>query len=67
MRVCLLLAVAGWLGCSAQKGPTIPGGRSPLRQPPANAVGGFTLDLPSVTVPPGEQAWPCVIVPLMVD
>ena len=70
MRWLLWLVVVcsvGALGCNPPKTPTITDGRPPLKQPPANAVGGFSLELPSVTLQPGTEAWPCVIVPLMVD
>jgi hypothetical protein len=65
MRAALVLVLLG--GCSGPSAPTIPEGRPPLKQPPANAVGGFTLDVPDETVAAGTEAWPCWVVPLTVD
>jgi hypothetical protein len=38
---------------------------TPSRQgPPANVVGGFEAEMPQMTLGPGEEAYPCMIVPL---
>jgi len=62
MRHALVLAlfVAGCGG--SNNGFTT--GHPPARQPPANAVGGFAIQLPSVTLQPGEEIQPCFIFPL---
>ncbi len=39
-------------------------GKPPARQPPANAVGGFMIQLPPVTLQPGDEVQPCYIFPL---
>lgn len=54
-----LLTVVGCGGSSS-----FTQGRPPARQPPANAVGGFMIQLPAVTLMPGEEVLPCYIFPL---
>ncbi len=58
--ILLLLAFAGCGG----SGAGFTQGHPPARQPPANAVGGFTIQLPSVTLMPGDEILPCYIFPL---
>ena len=66
------LAVAATLaGCgdetvpvSAPPEPGVPVGHPPRRAPPAHAVGGFGIDVPEVTLMPGEEQQPCFIFPL---
>lgn len=36
----------------------------PAKSKPANVVGGFAIDLPKVTLQPGEESEPCYIFPL---
>ena len=62
MRQLSLLALAVALGCGGNAGFTK--GHPPARMPPANAVGGFTIQLPKVTLMPGEEILPCYIFPL---
>src|SRR5262245_56875122 len=55
---------AALLVCAAC-GPTdFTKGVPPPKQPPANAVGGFSIQLPAVTMQPGDEAFPCFIFPL---
>ncbi len=71
----LVLAGAAALACAASAGCSSGGsasssagsfspGASPRQGPPANAVGGFSIQLPSTTVMPGEELLPCWIFPL---
>jgi len=39
-------------------------GKPPLAQPPANIVGGFSIQLPQVTLMPGDEIQPCYIFPV---
>jgi hypothetical protein len=41
-----------------------PVGTKPRQGPPAFVVGGFKVELPPLTVAPGEERFPCFIVPL---
>ncbi len=42
----------------------LPPGRPPAAAPPANAVGGFEIELPAVTFAPGEEREVCFAMPL---
>ncbi len=42
-------------------------GTKPQQGPPPNAVGGFEIQLPSTTLQPGEETFPCWIFPLDVQ
>jgi len=42
-------------------------GKPPLKQPPANAVGGFSIQLPTITLQPGDEQLLCYIFPLAID
>jgi hypothetical protein len=45
----------------------LPTGHAPRREPPAGAVGGFSIELPEVTLQPGEERWPCFVFPIEVS
>lgn len=47
--------------------PTIPEGRAPNRAKPPNTVGGFRLDIPKITLQPGEEKIVCWVGPLKVE
>ncbi len=54
-------------GCSGgdpARNPGITAGRPPDPMPPANAVGGFSIELPAITVQPGQEMQPCFVFPL---
>jgi hypothetical protein len=55
----LFLVVAGCRG--------VPTGALPPQAPPPNAVGGFSIELPPVTLQPGDELLPCFILPLVLD
>ena len=59
-----LLVVAITVGlCSCQsKAPM--SGHPPLAAPPANIVGGFAIQLPEITLQPGDEQFPCYIFPV---
>src|SRR5579864_6872140 len=59
-RILLLFTLA--VGCGGSSGFTK--GHPPARQPPANAVGGFSIQLPTTTMMPGDEILPCYIFPL---
>jgi hypothetical protein len=67
------LATAAITACGGAEdagGPTAPAfsqGKPPLHQPPANVVGGFSIDLPAEEIAPGEERSPCYIFPLEVE
>jgi hypothetical protein len=52
---------------SSPKSPTFEPGRPPPRTPPPDAVGGFSIEAPAMTLQPGEERTPCWIFPLVVD
>ncbi|HZS36727.1 MAG TPA: hypothetical protein VFF06_07875 [Polyangia bacterium] len=51
-------------GCGAA---SIPQGKAPPKQAPPHTVGGFSAELPSVTLAPGDEVLPCFIVPLVLE
>src|SRR5262245_11743026 len=67
-----IAAVVGLLlGCGVSEGTPTPApfglGHPPLSRPPANVVGGFKIDLPPLTLMPGEEREPCYIFPLKIQ
>ncbi len=54
-----MILLAGCGGSDA-----VPIGRAPPKQAPPHTVGGFSAQLPSVTLAPGEEILPCFILPL---
>jgi hypothetical protein len=61
----IFLALAGCSNAPVME-PELPVGRPPPKTPPANAVGGFSIDVPPVTLAPGDEQTPCFIFPLEV-
>jgi hypothetical protein len=47
--------------------PTIPVGHPPSRTKPPNTVGGFKLEIPKITLQPGEEKIVCWVGPLKVE
>jgi hypothetical protein len=73
MGTVLLLATA-LCACSAETGGTptpdpvtISTGQAPRNGPPDHVVGGFSIEMPSLTLEPGKQLFPCYVFPLEVD
>jgi hypothetical protein len=64
MRLNALVLVFVMAGCGGSGRGGFTTGHPPTRQPPANAVGGFTIQLPDVVLPPGGEVQPCYIFPL---
>jgi hypothetical protein len=60
-----LLVVFQFLACGP--GAQVSKGHPPTRQPPANTVGGFQIDVPPITLMPGEEQFPCFLFPLAID
>jgi hypothetical protein len=74
----ILIAVSSWTGVSctgsspsgteqpdaAPPKPTYSMGQSPRKAPPSNVVGGFSIDVPPVTLKPGDEINRCTIFPL---
>ncbi len=59
----------GTAGCGSSGGDGSAGdgeihGKKPASGPPADAVGGFSIQLPDLTLAPGEEQTPCWIFPL---
>ena len=67
MRHALVLALFVVAGCGGSGSSGFTAGHPPARQPPANAVGGFSIQLPDVVLPPGGEVQPCYIFPLVVS
>lgn len=65
------LALALTLGCGAESEPvpkqTQPPGATPEQGPPENAIGGFSVQFPDITLAPGEERTPCWVFPLEID
>lgn len=53
-------------GTPALEDSHLPPGRPPAAAPPANAVGGFEIELPALTFAPGEEREVCFALPLTV-
>jgi hypothetical protein len=63
----LALIVVAAVACGGSKssggsnGPGFSLGTPPLAQEPANVVGGFSVQLPAITLQPGEEKFPCFV------
>lgn len=67
MRISMMMLwTATMLGCGNNAAEQATG-HVPAQAPPPNASGGFRADLPPVTVPPGEEVWPCFLVPIEIE
>ncbi len=69
LRVALLAAVfVLFTACSSKSGgddvPFDQRGKPPLKEKPASTVGGFSIEVPTTTVQPGTEAFPCMIFPI---
>ncbi|MGZ3423353.1 MAG: hypothetical protein ACXVEE_36165 [Polyangiales bacterium] len=72
-----LVAVVCWIvlgGCSSKSAPeavaelpVIPQPHAPLKLKPKNTVGGFRLELPKITLMPGEEISPCYAAPIVMQ
>ena len=64
----LALATAAAPACSsvddAPPLPPLPSGQLPVPKAPENAVGGFAIQVPQITLKPGQEKKPCYIFPL---
>lgn len=60
----LCVPACGEADAPAEALPTFSKGDKPLAEPPANAVGGFHIDLPAETLMPGEEREVCYLLPL---
>lgn len=47
--------------------PPTPEGQKPRQAPPAFVVGGFEAQMPEMTVEPGAESYPCMIIPLELE
>ncbi len=72
-RVLFALSLIALAGCGAEetppsspKKPDLPKAEKPKDGPPAFVVGGFSVDVPSMTLMPGEESFPCFIAPLVI-
>lgn len=45
----------------------LPAGQLPTPAPPDNAVGGFAIQIPEITLQPGEEKEPCYLLPLEIS
>lgn len=62
------LMMAMTMGCGGEPGlPTLPEAQRPEQAAPADAVGGFAVQMPALTLKPGQEREPCYIFPLQVD
>jgi hypothetical protein len=66
----LVVALGALIACGSHANvdplPTFSTGAPPRAEPPANVVGGFTIELPQMTLAPGDEQTPCYIFPLVV-
>ena len=70
LSVAVLVAACGGKGTSSSSSPPPPAfsqGEAPRAAPPSHAVGGFSIQLPSITLQPGDELQPCFVFPLTVD
>jgi hypothetical protein len=73
-RALAVFAVAALAACSSSSvppassaetsPPSFTHGTAPRQAPPNHVVGGFSIQLPPVTLAPGEEQFPCFIFPL---
>lgn len=47
--------------------PPLPAGQPPLPSPPPNTVGGFEIRIPPMTLRPGDERFPCYVLPLLLE
>jgi hypothetical protein len=70
LLIALTLTATTACGGAEDAGVVLPAfsqGKPPLRQPPANVVGGFSIDLPAEELAPGEERTPCYLFPLEIQ
>jgi len=60
------LAACGGGATTTATEPGVPVGHPPSAEPPAHVVGSFSIDVPAITLMPGEEQTPCYIFPLEV-
>lgn len=68
MRTFLASACLLGLGACGDAGAadtSLPQGRPPAPHAPAGAVGGFAIEVPPITLQPGEERSPCTLFPLV--
>jgi hypothetical protein len=59
-------------GCGNPTDPPTPSpelnqGHPPSNAPPANVVGGFAIEVPALTLTPGEESFPCWVFPMELE
>ena len=59
-----VLVLAGCGQDAVTPDPEPPVGTDPTREPPANTVGGFQIQIPDTVLTPGREFEPCWIFPL---
>lgn len=59
-RLLSLMAVSA--ACTDESAPPV--GKPPTSSPPANVVGGFSIEIPEMQLAPGQEIEPCWIFPL---
>jgi hypothetical protein len=67
--VALIVLSSGCTGDAepAAEPPKVDQGHPPAANPPANIVGGFSIQLPEETLQPGDETFPCWIFPLTIE
>lgn len=66
LRTLLILALVVAACGDEPDAPVPPVATTPLGEPPAYTVGGFTVSIPATQLAPGQERQPCWIVPLAV-
>jgi len=70
-KVCVVAVGCALAACGSHANldpaPTFSKGTTPRAEPPANVVGGFTIELPQITLMPGDEQTPCFVFPLVVS
>ena len=70
-RVSAVVVACALVACGSHASGDAPSafskGTRPRADPPANTVGGFGIEIPSITLAPGEEQTPCYIFPLVLS
>jgi hypothetical protein len=65
-RIALAFALIAFSGCVDDR-PFLAIGVAPPKRPPARVAGGFSIEIPKVTLLPGEEKSPCFIFPIELE
>lgn len=68
-KAALAFAVIALTGCGEEGGSPVifTNGATPPKEPPAHVAGGFSIEIPPLTLLPGEEQSPCYIFPIELE